>query len=209
MQVKIWKEKVDGNRVNNVLIGKEKLTKQALIDQFRKTVYLDVLPYYYPLKDIQDFKTFARFMLFPFFGIQVEKRNRLTVKKNDEKFLTSNDEDDHSEEESEEEEVHNFIFWQQAQGLLNLIEKNFLSEKCKIFLHNLIYDEFRLVIHGSYNAIRVDLKFDFTSFNKYFELVDGEELVDLEQQDMIKFVEMLDMLEDNKTEMSSMDKKKL
>ncbi len=76
IRVKIWQEM---ENEQDILIGQENLTKQNLIEAFRHTMYLDVLPYYYPLKAIQSFKTFARFILFPFFGVNIHQFHHLST----------------------------------------------------------------------------------------------------------------------------------
>jgi len=55
-----------------------------------------------------------------------------------------------------------------------------LKEKCEIFLNNIVYDEFRLIIQGKFHNLKVDVLFDEKSFENYFEIVDENSLVDQE-----------------------------
>ncbi|CAD8061236.1 unnamed protein product [Paramecium sonneborni] len=129
-------------------------------DFLQYTQYIHTLPY--PIKYLNNFKTFIQYLIVPFVQI-VTEQNETKI-----------------------------AIWPQPQGLLQEQQIIFLNENCQWWFHNIGLKWFRVIIYSQADFIfQLDIRYDEFTFQQYFKQENLDEYEMQEKEEILQYLSKL------------------
>ncbi|CAD8053285.1 unnamed protein product [Paramecium sonneborni] len=146
-------------KINDKILN-EFIEISQMQDFLQYTQYIHTLPY--PIKYLNNFKTFIQYLIVPFVQI-VTEQNETKI-----------------------------AIWPQPQGLLQEQQIIFLKENCQWWFHSIGLKWFRVTIYSQADFIfQIDIRFDEFTFQQYFKQENLDEYEMQEKEEILQYLSKL------------------
>ncbi|CAK75172.1 unnamed protein product (macronuclear) [Paramecium tetraurelia] len=143
-------------KINDKILN-EFIEISQLQDFLQYTQYIHTLPY--PIKYLNNFKTFIQYLIVPFVQI-VSEQNETKI-----------------------------AIWPQPQGLLLEQQIIFLNDNCQWWIHNIGLMWFRVTIYSQADfIIQLDIRYDQITFQSYFKQENLDEYEMQEKEEILQYL---------------------
>ncbi|CAD8133093.1 unnamed protein product [Paramecium octaurelia] len=143
-------------KINDKILN-EFIEISQLQDFLQYTQYIHTLPY--PIKYLNNFKTFIQYLIVPFVQI-VSEQNETKI-----------------------------AIWPQPQGLLLEQQILFLNDSCQWWIHNIGLMWFRVTIYSQADfIIQLDIRYDEITFQSYFKQENLDEYEMQEKEEILQYL---------------------